>query len=155
MEKGKLVLEDRLYTKTHEWVKKVGENKYQIGITDYAQYELKDISAVELLKIGKEVKQFQEWGIITSNKGAIELCSPISGKVIATNQDNFGELSDERDEPSPTTIGYWGEFFNINKKPYETWLMEVETDDESQLGNLLNHEGYKKVVEKERKKNTL
>lgn len=143
MEDGKLVLNDRLYTKTDEWVKKVGENRYQIGITDYAQHELKDIYAIDLPKVGEKVKQFQSWGNIESEKGSNELCSPISGNIVATNQDNFGEIYDT-EEPTPTTTRYGGDLFNINKKPYETWFVEVEVNDLGQLEKLITAEEYKK-----------
>lgn len=145
MEKGKLVLEDRLYTETDEWVKKVGEKRFQMGITDYAQHHLKDIYIIDLPKIGVYVKQSQAWGTIESEKGANELVSPINGKVIAINQDNFGDISGT-EEPSPTTVRYGGDLYNINKKPYETWLIEIEADDKSQLEKLLTVEDYKKKI---------
>ncbi len=145
MGKGELILEDRLYTETHEWIKRVGEKRFQIGITDYAQYHLKDIYVVDLPKTGEDIKQSQAWGMIESEKGASELVSPVSGKVVATNQDNFGDISGT-EEPSPTAVRYGGDLYNINKKPYETWLIEVETEDESQLTTLLSHEDYKKLI---------
>jgi len=145
MGKGELVLEDRVYTETDEWVRKVGEKKYQIGITDYAQHQLKDIYAIDLPKIGTYLKQFQAWGAIESEKGANELVSPISGKVTSMNQDNFGDISGT-EEPSPTVLRYGGDLFNINKKPYETWLIEIEADDENQLEKLLKPEDYKKKI---------
>ncbi|MBM3200743.1 hypothetical protein FJZ53_07430 [Candidatus Woesearchaeota archaeon] len=150
MEKGELVLEDRLYTDTHEWVKKVGENRYQIGITDLAQYLLKEIQEIDLPRIGVKLKQFEEWGSIDSSKTSSVLYSPIGGKVIATNQENFGEVNNANNpgEGSPTTFRYIGEFYNLNKKPYETWLIEIEADDESQLTKLLKPDDYKKEVEK-------
>jgi len=144
MAKEYLVLDDRVYTETHEWVKKVGENKFQVGITDYAQDNLKDIYAVELPKIGENLEQFQAWGQIESEKGASELISPISGKVVAVNEDGLGDVFDTG-ETAKTTI-YGGDLFNINKKPYETWLIEIETDDEEQLKSLINPEDYKEKI---------
>ena len=144
MSKEYLVLDDRVYTETHEWVKKVGENKFQVGITDYAQDSLKDIYAVELPKIGENLEQFQAWGQIESEKGASELISPISGKVVAVNEDGLGDVFDTG-ETAKTTI-YGGDLFNINKKPYETWLIEVETDDEDQLKRLINSKEYKEKI---------
>lgn len=147
MGEGELVLDDRKYTKDHEWVKEVGKNRYQVGITDYAQFHLKTIGGVELPKIGEEVKQSESWGFITSNKACEDLYSPISGKVVATNQDSFGEIWDVT-EPNPTTAGYIGAFTNINKNPYETWLLEVETEDKSQLEKLLSPDEYKEEIKK-------
>lgn len=145
MGNGKSVLDDRLYTKEDEWVKKVGENRYQIGITDNAQYKLKDIYAIDLPKVGKELKQFEKWGYIESEKGANEMYSPIRGKVVATNEDNFGDITNV-EEPSLTTTRYGGDLFNINKNPYETWLVEIETDDKDQLEKLITAEKYKRKI---------
>lgn len=146
MSKGEEILEDRLYTETHEWIKKIDEKTWQIGITDYAQFQLKDIYAVDLPKEGEELKQFQAWGQIESEKGASELCIPISGKITKVNKDNLGEIYDTG-EPNPKTTRYGGELFNINKKPYETWLIEIEsTGDKSELDKLINHEAYKKLI---------
>jgi len=142
--RGELVLDDRFYTETHEWVKKVGENRFQVGITDYAQDNLKDIYAVELPKIGENLEQFRAWGQIESEKGASELTSPISGKVVAVNEDGLGDVFDTG-ETAKTTI-YGGDLFNINKEPYETWLIEIETDDEEQLKSLINPGDYKEKI---------
>ena len=144
MSKEYVVLDDRVYTETHEWVKKVGENKFQVGITDYAQDNLKDIYAVELPKIGENLEQFQAWGQIESEKGASELISPMSGKVVAVNEDGLGDVFDTG-ETAKTTI-YGGDLFNINKKPYETCLIEIETDDEDQLKGFINSKDYKEKI---------
>ena len=144
MAKEYLVPDDRVYTETHEWVKKIGENRFQVGITDYAEDNLKDIYAVELPKTGESLEQFQAWGQIESEKGASELISPISGKVVAVNEEGLGDVFDTG-ETAKTTI-YGGDLFNINKEPYETWLIEIETDDEEQLKSLINPEDYKEKI---------
>ena len=144
MSKEYQVLDDRAYTETHEWVKKVGENRFHVGITDYAQDNLKDIYAVELPKIGESVEQFKAWGQIESEKGASELISPISGKVVAVNEEGLGDVFDTG-ETAKTSI-YGGDLFNINKTPYETWLIEIETDDESQLNRLVNPKDYEEKI---------
>lgn len=144
MAKEYLVLEDRMYSETHEWVKEAGKKRFQVGITDYAQDNLKDIYAVELPKIGENLAQFQAWGQIESEKGASELVSPISGKVVAINKDGLGDVFDTG-ETAKTNV-YGGDLFNINKKPYETWLIEIETDDKDQLENLLKPEDYREKI---------
>lgn len=145
--KGELVLDDRLYAETHEWAKKIGENRFHVGITDYAQDNLKDIYAVELPKVGETLEQFQAWGQIESEKGASELVSPLSGKVVAINKDGLGDVFDTG-ETAKTYI-YGGDLFNINKTPYETWLIELETRDEAQSDNLLKPDEYKKKIASE------
>jgi glycine cleavage system H protein len=130
MAKEYVVLEDRLYTETHEWAKKIGDGRFWVGITDYAQDNLKD--------------QFQAWGQIESEKGASELDSPLSGKVAAINTEGLGDVFDTGE--TAKTYVYGGDLFNINKKPYETWLIELETGDETQVEKLLKPEEYKKII---------
>jgi glycine cleavage system H protein len=145
--KGELVLEDRMYAETHEWAKKIGDGRYQVGITDYAQDNLKDIYAVELPKVGERLEQFQAWGQIESEKGASELLSPLSGEVVAINTDGLGDVFDTGE--TAKTYVYGGDLFNINKTPYETWLLELETGDESQVENLLKPDDYRKAIASE------
>jgi len=145
MAKGEKVLDDLMYTETDEWVKKVGDNRYQIGISDYAQHHLKDIFTIDLAKVGEKLTQYKEWGNIESEKGVHGLCAPVSGKVVATNEDALGDVYDT-EEPDPKTTRYGGDLFNINQKPYETWLLEVEISDESELEKLLKPKDYKKKI---------
>jgi len=144
--KGKLVPNDRLYTQTHEWVQKAKENEYRVGITDFAQHELKEVTVIDLPKVGELVEQFQTWGYIESEKGSSELCSPINGQIVAINADNLGDVYDN-EEADPKTITFSGDLFYINQKPYETWLMRVETHDEGQFENLLTSEDYEKEIQ--------
>jgi glycine cleavage system H protein len=144
MAKEYVVLEDRLYTETHEWAKKIGDGRFQVGITDYAQDNLKDIYAVELPKMGEVLEQFQAWGQIESEKGASELISPLSGEVAAINSDGLGDVFDTGE--TAKTYVYGGDLFNINKTPYETWLIELAAVDEAQADSLLTPEDYKKTI---------
>jgi glycine cleavage system H protein len=144
MTKEYVVLEDRLYTETHEWAKKIGDGRFRVGITDYAQDNLKDIYAVELPKVGERLEQFQAWGQIESEKGASELVSPLSGNVVALNTEGLGDVFDTGE--TAKTYVYGGDLFNINKTPYETWLIELETGNEAQVGKLLKPEEYKRII---------
>ena len=145
MNDGKSVLEDRMYTQEDDWIQKIGDKKFRIGVTDYAQHELKEIYTIELSKTGQELKQFQKYGFLEAEKNSFELKIPISGKIIAVNEKgNFGDVYDEG-ETSTTKI-FTGDLHNINEKPYETWFVEIEADDESQLEKLLKPEDYKKKI---------
>ncbi len=142
---GKEVLEDRMYTQEDDWIQKIEDKKFRIGVTDYAQHELKEIYTIELSKTGQELKQFQKYGFLEAEKNSFELKIPISGKIIAVNEKgNFGDVYDEG-ETSTTKI-FTGDLHNINEKPYETWFVEIEADDESQLEKLLTTEDYKKKI---------
>lgn len=78
--------EELLYAKSHEWVRMEG-NEAVIGITDYAQHALGDITFVDLPQVGDEFDQEQEMGAVESVKAASEIYMPIACKVIAINED--------------------------------------------------------------------
>ncbi len=116
------------YSEEHEWVK-VEDGKVRIGITDFAQSELGDIVFVELPEVGDEVQADEPFGSVESVKTVSELYAPVSGKVVAVNED----LDD-----SP-------EF--VNESPYDkAWMIVVEPSDESELDNLMSAEEYEKMV---------
>ena len=122
------VRSDLKYTDTHEWLKIKGKIA-KVGITDHAQSELTDIVFVELPEIGKEVKKGEELCVVESVKSVSELYAPVSGKVANVNK---------KLEDTPETI---------NESPYdEGWLVEIEVDDESEIGSLLDADSYKKMI---------
>lgn len=117
------------YLKEHEWVH-INGNKAKIGISDYAQQKLGDITFVELPDIGKELKQFDFLSGIESVKAASDIYSPISGKIIAVNN----ELED-----APELV---------NQSPYEKgWIAEIEIVDSSETDNIMDAAAYKKYVD--------
>jgi len=116
------------YTKEHEWVKQE-DGTVRIGITDFAQAELGDIVFVELPEVDDEIKKNEPFGSVESVKTVSELYAPISGKVVAINED----LSD-----SP-------EF--VNESPYEkAWMIIVEPSDSSELDELLSADQYEATI---------
>lgn len=125
-----MIPEDLKYTKTHEWVK-VEDGKVKMGITYHAQEQLHDIVYVELPEVGTEIKKGETLGVVESVKAASDIYSPVSGKVIAVNQNVI-------DQPEL-----------LNQDPYENWLVEIEMNDPKELDDLLGPEEYKKVVEEE------
>lgn len=120
------------YTKTHEWAKKISPREAVVGITDYAQQQLKDIVFVELPSIGKEVKTGVPCAVVESVKAAYDIYSPLSGKVTKINQKI-------QEEPQL-----------VNEDPYgEGWFFHMEISDPNELNNLLNPNQYKTVTESE------
>lgn len=114
------------YSKEHEWVKVEG-NTAIIGITDFAQSELGDIVFVELPEVEDELTEGETFGSVESVKTVSELYSPVSGKVVAVN---------ENLEDAPEAV---------NESPYEeAWMVKVELKDESELDALLDAAGYEK-----------
>ena len=123
------VVDYYFYTKEHEWVNIEG-NIAIIGITDYAQEALGDITFVELPKVGEEVEQFGEFASVESVKAASDIFSPMSGKVIEVNHDL---------ESDPGII---------NKSAHESgWLAKVEVSDPEETANLMTPEEYLKFLE--------
>ena len=116
------------YSEEHEWVKVEGE-KVSIGITDFAQSELGDIVFVELPEVGDEITIDQPFGSVESVKTVSELYAPVSGKVVAINE----ELND-----SP-------EF--VNESPYEkAWMITVELSDSNEVEKLMTSEQYEEMI---------
>lgn len=119
---------DLKYTKEHEWLKIEGKTAI-VGITDWAQGELGDIVFVELPDVGAGVEQMESFGTIEAVKAVSEIYSPIAGKVAAVN----AALDDD-----PMVI---------NRDPYgEGWMIKIEIGETSQLDELLDSEGYKKLI---------
>jgi glycine cleavage system H protein len=117
------------YTESHEWVNLDEQGNVRIGITDHAQEALGDLVFVELPAVGDEISQGDPCAVVESVKAASDLYAPVSGKVIAVNE----ELDDE-----PALI---------NSNPYdEGWLFEVELIDEAELESLKDAETYTQLL---------
>jgi len=123
------MLKDLLYTKTHEWVR-VEDEIAVIGITDFAQEQLGDITYVELPAVGTELEPGQEMGSVESVKAASELYSPVAGEVIEIN----GELDANPEK--------------INADPFgDGWMLRVRLSAEP-VG-LLSPEEYEEISKAE------
>lgn len=121
-------IENLKYSKDHEWVKTEG-NLHTIGITDFAQSELGDIVFVELPEEGDEITAGESFGSVESVKTVSELYAPISGKVVAVNED----LDD-----SP-------EF--VNESPYDNaWMIKVEASNEDEFNELMDKAQYDEMI---------
>jgi len=116
------------YSKEHEWVRISGDEAV-VGITDYAQEELGDITFVELPQSGAKVQQMEVFATIESVKAASDIVGPRSGEVTEVN----GELSDKPEV--------------INESPYEKgWICKLRISDKGELDKLLSAEEYDEFV---------
>jgi glycine cleavage system H protein len=115
------------YSKSHEWVKDLGNGLFEIGLSDFAQKELGDIVYVNLPRPGDELKAGVSFGDLESVKAVSDIISPINGTVKEANE----ELSSAPD--------------SINKAPYETWLIRAEGIVGEEL---LSAEEYQKTINK-------
>jgi glycine cleavage system H protein len=123
--------EDIRYHKEHTWVR-VSGNKGTIGITDYAQDALGDIVYVDLPELDSSVEASTEITEIESTKSTSSVISPVSGRVIAINE----ELSE-----TPEII---------NEDPYERgWIAVIELDNPAEIDDLLDASEYGKLVDEE------
>ena len=121
-----------LYTKTHEWVKKINPKEVIVGISDHAQQQLKDIVFVELPPIGKEVKMGVPCAVVESVKAAYDIYSPVSGKVVKINQ---------KLQEKPQLV---------NEDPYgEGWFLHIEISNPNEFSNLLSPDQYRVASEYE------
>ncbi|TRM99934.1 hypothetical protein DJ527_07910, partial [Sulfolobus sp. F1] len=80
-----IVLRDRFYTETDEWIK-FEDSIATVGITDYAQKKLRDIVGIELPQVNREVNAGDSVGVIESVKASADIYSPLSGIIVEVNQ---------------------------------------------------------------------
>ncbi|MBN1521710.1 MAG: glycine cleavage system protein GcvH [Candidatus Aureabacteria bacterium] len=121
--------EDRLYTKTHEWIMIEGD-KATVGITDFAQKELTDIVFVELPEVGRRVGQGEAVAVVESVKTASDVYSPLSGEISEVNSN----LSDQPEL--------------INRDPYgKAWIFKIEIDGRVNRDDFLDAAAYKDITQ--------
>ena len=126
------VLEDRSYTKEHEWAKVDDDDDgvVVVGITDYAQEQLGDVVMVELPEVGDTIDSGDVCGAVESPKSVSDLFSPVAGEVIEVNEDLV-------DAPE-----------KVNESPYEEgWICKLRMSDPSELDGLMNAEAYTAFVD--------
>jgi glycine cleavage system H protein len=125
--------DDVKYTESHEWVR-IEDVHAIIGITDYAQDNLGEITYVDFPDIGKQVDQFGELGVIESVKTASDIYSPLGGIVVQIN-----DILEE----SPETI---------NKDPFgDGWICQLEDFKRSALKNLMSAREYELYLKGQKK----
>ncbi len=122
------VVDHYFYTKEHEWIH-IEDDQATIGISEYAQEALGDITFVELPSVGTEVEQFEQCSSVESVKAASDIYSPMSGKIIEVNTDL---------EEKPELI---------NKDCYERgWIAKLELNALEEQSKLMNAEEYRNYL---------
>lgn len=120
------------YATSHEWVRNEGDGVYTVGITEHAQELLGDMVFVELPEEGDTFSVGDDCAVAESVKAASDIYAPISGEIVAINEDL---------EDAPELV---------NNDPYgDGWLFKIKADDENELNNLLDAEGYSASIEDE------
>ena len=116
-------IEGLLYSESHEWVKVEGDIAV-IGITDFAQDEMGDLSYVDMPEVDDELEKGEEFGAVESVKAASDLFCPVSGTVVEINE----ELED-----APELL---------NQDAFANWIIKVKISDPSELEGLMYAAAY-------------
>jgi glycine cleavage system H protein len=117
------------YAKSHEWLRPEADATATVGITDYAQGSLGDITYVQLPKVGAVLRQGAPFGVVESVKAASDVYAPVSGTVVAVNT-----ALDKAPE-------------SLNRDPYgEGWILRLRPSDPAEAGALMDSAAYSKLT---------
>ncbi|MDA0687522.1 MAG: glycine cleavage system protein GcvH [Proteobacteria bacterium] len=117
--------DDLKYAASHEWVRVDEDGVATVGISDHAQDALGDIVFVELPEPGTNVNARDEVSVVESVKAASDIYSPVSGEIVAVNEDLL---------EAPETV---------NSSPYDNgWFYKIKISDEAELDELMDAEAY-------------
>jgi len=116
---------DLRYAKSHEWVRLGADGTATVGITDYAQASLGDITYVQLPKLGAVLKQGTTFGVVESVKAASDVYAPVGGTVVNTTLDSAPEV--------------------LNRDPYGSgWILKLKAVEPGEAAALLDADAYAK-----------
>jgi glycine cleavage system H protein len=122
------VPDDLLYTETHEWIRREGEN-VRVGITDHAQSELTDVVYVELPKMDRQVNAREAIAVVESVKAASDIYAPVKGTVVEVNKAL---------EADPGLL---------NREPFgEGWIFVLKIDNPEDLKQLKDAAAYRQQI---------
>lgn len=129
MTEGTNIPEDLKYSKDHEWVKIDGD-LVVVGITDYAQHSLHEITFVELPEVGSSVEADSECGLVESMKASSDIFSPLSGEIAEVN-------SNLEDAPEL-----------VNEEPYgKGWMFKIKPSDlDGEMTALMDAKAYSELI---------
>ena len=117
------------YAKSHEWLKVAADGTALVGITDYAQNSLGDITFVQVPKVGTVLTAGETFGVVESVKAASDVYSPVAGTVVEVNK-----ALDSNPE-------------KVNSSPYtDGWMLKLKLIDPGEVGKLLSSEDYQKLT---------
>jgi glycine cleavage system H protein len=120
--------DDLLYTDSHEWIKREGDN-IRVGITDHAQSELTDVVYVELPKVDRQANAKEAIAVVESVKAASDIYAPVKGTVVEANKALEADAG------------------LINREPYgQGWIFVLKIDNPDDLKNLKDAAAYKKQI---------
>ena len=121
------IMEGLKYSESHEWVKVEGDVAL-VGVSDFAQKEMGDITYVDMPEVDDEVTAGEEFGALESVKASSELIAPVSGTVVEVNS----ELEDTPEK--------------VNEDAYGAWIIKVKMSDPAELDALMDAAAYKAAI---------
>ncbi len=123
------VKEELKYNAEHSWLRLEENDRGRVGITHYAQEQLKEVVFVELPEVGTEVSHMEPFGVIESVKATNDLYSPVSGEVVEVNHSL-------EDEPGL-----------VNRDPYgEGWMVVVKLTNPAEIDLLISAAEYQALL---------
>ncbi|MHB8109813.1 MAG: glycine cleavage system protein GcvH [Syntrophorhabdaceae bacterium] len=121
--------EELKYNSEHTWLKMESANRVRVGVTQYAQEQLKEVVFIELPDVGSETLQMEPFGIIESVKATNDLYSPVTGRVVEVNDMLVNDPG------------------MVNRDPYgAAWMIVIELNDPGELNSLLSAAEYRKIL---------
>ena len=121
---------DLQYTKEHEWLRREDDGSVTVGITDHAQSALGDLVYVELPESGQDLEFEGEMAVVESVKAASDVYAPISGSVLAVNE----ELADDPEK--------------INSDPYgDGWIVKIQPAGDIDESTLMSPDDYQTLID--------
>lgn len=123
-------IEGLRYSESHEWVKLDGDIA-TVGISDFAQHALGDLSYVDMPEVDDEVVKGEEFGAVESVKAASDLISPVTGTVVEIN---------EALEDAPELL---------NEDAFANWIIKVKINDPSEIDSMMDADAYSEFCDKE------
>ncbi|MFW9911444.1 MAG: glycine cleavage system protein GcvH [Candidatus Thorarchaeota archaeon] len=129
MSEGTSVPDELKYSKDHEWIKVEGDLAI-VGITDYAQHSLHEITFVELPEVGSSVEADSECGLVESMKASSDVFSPLSGEIVEVN-------SNLEDAPEL-----------VNEEPYgKGWMFKIKPSNlDAEIDALMDAKAYSELI---------
>jgi glycine cleavage system H protein len=119
--------QDFFYAKTHEWVS-LNDGIATVGITDFAQSQLSDLTYVELPEVGQELIAGDEAAVVESVKAAADVYAPVSGEVVEVNEAL-------EDAPELINIDSFG----------KGWLFKIRVTDEAEVDSMMDADTYEEL----------
>lgn len=125
------VPQDLFYAKTHEWVS-LENGIATVGITDFAQSQLSDLTFVELPEVGVTFEAGDEAAVVESVKAAADVYAPVGGEVVEVND----ELEDAPELINKDSFG-------------KGWIFKIKVADESQVDDMMDADSYEELCPSE------